>query len=119
MLVHFLHNNSKLHYYVVNVFTLELIQNPAQSSDLASSVQDNNGVYFISAFGGLGVPINDEKAAAGFIGIKPTTNRVYLVRAALESIVFRIALCYELLNKQRQRNYKHIVYHDFNTILKT
>ncbi|KAJ8934461.1 hypothetical protein NQ314_013336 [Rhamnusium bicolor] len=75
---------------------------------MAYKVKNNNGVYFIPAFSGLGPPINNEKAATGFIGITPTTTREHMVRAVLESIVFRVTLSYELLKKERCKNYKSI-----------
>lgn len=48
-------------------------------------------------------------AASGFIGVKPTTTPSHLVRAVLESIIFRINLAYSTLKKERNRNYKKIV----------
>ncbi|XP_065167019.1 putative glycerol kinase 5 [Atheta coriaria] len=74
-----------------------LCENPAETANMASSVTNNDGVYFIPAFSGLGPPIYDEKAASGFFGIKPTTRREHMVRAILESIVFRIMLQYGTL----------------------
>ncbi|XP_011195724.2 putative glycerol kinase 5 [Zeugodacus cucurbitae] len=67
---------------------------PMETSAMAQTVPDTNGVYFIPAFSGLGPPINNPRAATGFIGITLSTTRAHLVRAILESIVFRIVqLC--------------------------
>ncbi|KAI8118783.1 putative glycerol kinase 5 [Lucilia cuprina] len=67
---------------------------PAETSSIAESITDTNGVYFVPAFSGLGAPINDHKAASGFIGITPSTTKAHLIRALLESIVFRLVqLC--------------------------
>ncbi|KAK7861772.1 hypothetical protein R5R35_010789 [Gryllus longicercus] len=67
-----------------------LLKDPAESSDVASSVKDSGGVYFIPAFSGLQAPINDAGAAAGLLGVKPTTRRAHVVRAILESVAFRV-----------------------------
>lgn len=69
---------------------LDILGDPSECSAVAQSVEDNGGVYFIPAFNGLQAPINDVKAAAGFIGLKPTTRSAHLLRAVLESIVFRV-----------------------------
>uniref|UniRef100_A0AAU8HQE8 Glycerol kinase 5 n=1 Tax=Glenea cantor TaxID=983541 RepID=A0AAU8HQE8_9CUCU len=84
------------------------INEPTETADMALKINDTDGVFFIPAFSGLGPPINNEKAATGFIGIKPTTSREHLVRAVLESIVFRVALAYDLLKAERCENYKTI-----------
>ncbi|CAH1966807.1 unnamed protein product [Acanthoscelides obtectus] len=78
------------------------------SSQLAASVEDSDGVFFIPAFSGLGPPISNENAGTGFIGIKPTTRREHIVRAVLESIVYRMVLCYDLLKSERNANYNSI-----------
>lgn len=54
-------------------------------------------------------PINDERAASGFLGVQPTTGQEHFVRAVLESIAYRIALLYRTLNKERSRDYKQIM----------
>lgn len=56
----------------------------------------------------LQAPINDYKAAAGFIGLKPTTRKNHLVRALLESIVFGMLLLYETLCSETSFIYKRI-----------
>ncbi|XP_012158062.1 putative glycerol kinase 5 [Ceratitis capitata] len=73
---------------------------PMETSAIAESVSDTNGVYFIPSFSGLGPPINDHRAASGFIGITPSTTREHLVRAILESIVFRIVQLCETVEKE-------------------
>lgn len=72
-----------------------LYDDPAKTSDIAESVQDTDGVFFVPAFSGLGPPINDHKAASGFLGIRPSTRKAHMVRAILESITFRVAQLYQ------------------------
>ncbi|XP_055631774.1 putative glycerol kinase 5 isoform X2 [Toxorhynchites rutilus septentrionalis] len=71
-----------------------LLSNPEESSDMARSVPDSDGVSFIPAFSGLGPPIRDDTAGTGFIGIKASTRKEHMVRALLESLVYRVALLY-------------------------
>lgn len=40
-------------------------------------------------------PINDYQAASGLIGLRPSTKNAHIVRAVLESIVFRVAQLYD------------------------
>ncbi|XP_058460929.1 putative glycerol kinase 5 isoform X2 [Malaya genurostris] len=71
-----------------------LFVDPSETSAMALSVTDSDGVSFIPAFSGLGPPIRDDTAGTGFIGIKPSTRKEHLVRAILESLAYRIALLY-------------------------
>lgn len=85
-----------------------IINNATETSDIATAVPDSDGVYFIPAFSGLQAPMNDHTAAAGFIGIKPTTEKSHIVRSLLESIAYRILLLYESLCKETNFVYKKI-----------
>ncbi|XP_023288385.1 putative glycerol kinase 5 [Orussus abietinus] len=85
---------------------LGIVNEPSETSIMANSVDDSDGVYFIPAFSGLQAPINDQSAAAGFLGVKPTCSKAHLVRSLLESMVFRISLLYESLCKET-----HFTYH--------
>lgn len=71
-----------------------LIDDVKKSSEIAESVADSDGVYFMNAFSGLGAPFNDGRAACGFIGLKSSTTKAHMVRAMLESIAYRAALLY-------------------------
>jgi len=57
-------------------------------SSIAMSEPDNQGVYFIPAFVGLGAPYWDQYARGTIIGITRGTTKEILVRAALESICY-------------------------------
>ncbi|PBC34051.1 Putative glycerol kinase [Apis cerana cerana] len=87
---------------------ISLIDQVAETANIANSVNDSDGVYFVPAFSGLHAPINDYRAAAGFIGLKPTTRKNHLVRALLESIVFGMLLLYETLCSETSFTYKRI-----------
>jgi len=68
----------------------ELISNATESEQLAISVTDNNQVYFVPAFVGLGAPYWDNKARASISGMARNTKKAHIVRAALESIAYQI-----------------------------
>lgn len=68
----------------------ELISNAAESEQLALSVNDNNQVYFVPAFVGLGAPYWDNQARACISGMSRNTKKAHIVRAALESIAYQI-----------------------------
>lgn len=59
-------------------------------SSLALSVPDSNGVIFIPKFHSM----------AGFIGYKQSTTKSHLVRAVLESIVFKVAEFFFLMQDE-------------------
>ncbi|XP_011296674.1 putative glycerol kinase 5 [Fopius arisanus] len=88
--------------------TIGIIKQPEELSDLVHSVENSDGVYFIPAFSGLQAPINDQSAATGFLGVKPTSGKAHMARAVLESIVFRILLLYESLCTETRRSYSCI-----------
>jgi glycerol kinase len=73
---------------------LGLLESAAQSESLAASLPDNEGVYFVPAFAGLGTPHWDPDARGLIIGLTRGTTRAHLTRAALESIAYQsLDLC--------------------------
>jgi glycerol kinase len=68
----------------------ELISNSSDSEQLAMSVKDNNQVYFVPSFVGLGAPYWDNQARACISGMARNTKKAHIVRAALESIAYQI-----------------------------
>jgi glycerol kinase len=71
--------------------SLGLIQSSAQVNELAATVEDNGGVYFVPAFVGLGAPYWDPLARGTVIGLTGGSGAGHLARAALESIAFQTA----------------------------
>ncbi len=67
-----------------------LIATSAQSEELAVSVPDSGGVYFVPAFTGLGAPHWDASAKGMICGITRGTTKAHIVRAALESVAFQV-----------------------------
>ena len=68
---------------------LKLVDNAAQSEELATAVPDTNGVYVVPAFVGLGAPYWDMYARGTIVGLTRGANRNHIVRATLESIAFQ------------------------------
>ena len=57
--------------------------------DLAGSVEDSGGVYFVPAFSGLLCPYWKPDARGTFIGLTGFTQRGHMARAVLEGIAFQ------------------------------
>ncbi len=68
---------------------LQIIATSAESEQLAASVPDTDGVYFVPAFVGLGAPHWDMYARGAILGLTRGTTRAHLVRAALEAIAYQ------------------------------
>jgi len=66
---------------------------------LAEQAPDNQGVYFVPAFTGLGAPYWDPEARSCFFGLTRGTDRPVLCRAVLESIAYEVADLVETMNK--------------------
>ncbi|MEZ5346004.1 MAG: glycerol kinase GlpK [Pyrinomonadaceae bacterium] len=71
--------------------SLGIIENSDEAESMAHSVKDTAGVYFVTAFAGLGTPYWDQAARGMIIGITRGTTKSHIVRAALESIAFQSA----------------------------
>jgi glycerol kinase len=69
---------------------LGLIRSSAEIEDLAKSVKDNGGVYFVPAFTGLGAPYWDPYARGMIAGLSRGTKGGHIARAALESIAYQV-----------------------------
>jgi glycerol kinase len=79
---------------------LELISNAEESESLALSVEDNNGVYMVPAFVGLGAPYWDNAARASISGMSRSTKKAHVVRAALEAIAYQVKDLLDLMTRQ-------------------
>jgi glycerol kinase len=68
---------------------LGLIDDAAESEALASSLDDNGGVYFVPALAGLGSPHWRADVRGTITGLTQGTTRAHLVRAALEAAAYQ------------------------------
>jgi len=69
---------------------LGLIQASADIEKLATTVQDNGGVYFVPAFSGLYAPYWKDNARGVIAGLTRYANRGHIARAALEATAFQV-----------------------------
>jgi glycerol kinase len=68
------------------------LPDPAQAvAQLASSVDDADGVCFVPAMVGLGAPNWDANASASITGLRRHHTAAHLARAALDAIAYQIA----------------------------
>jgi glycerol kinase len=70
---------------------LRIIERSEETETLARSIPDNQGVYFVPAFTGLGAPWWDMYGRGLIIGMTRGTGRAHFARAALESIAYQTA----------------------------
>jgi glycerol kinase len=70
---------------------LGLLSASSESEQLARTVPDSGGIYFVPAFVGLGAPHWDPFARGAIVGLTRGTGRAHLVRATLEAIAFQTA----------------------------
>ena len=68
---------------------LGIIGEASDCDALAESVTENDGVYFVSAFTGLGAPHWDMYARGTLLGVTRGTGRGHLCRAVLEGIAYQ------------------------------
>jgi glycerol kinase len=57
---------------------------------MASSIESNDGVFFVPAFVGLAAPYWDSSARGTIVGMTDRTTKANIVRATLESIAYQV-----------------------------
>ncbi len=68
---------------------LHMIQTASETQKIAEQVPDNNGVYMVPAFAGLGAPHWDAYARGAIIGLTAGVNYKHIIRATLESLAYQ------------------------------
>lgn len=69
---------------------VQLIDSPRRCDELAASVPDANGCYFVPAFTGLGAPYWDMYARGCLVGLTRGVNRAHIARAVIECITYQM-----------------------------
>lgn len=69
---------------------LHIVRQSPEIEELAASVPDNGGVYFVPAFAGLGAPHWDQYARGAIVGLTRGVTTAHIARAALEGIAFQV-----------------------------
>jgi glycerol kinase len=68
---------------------LKLIESAPEVEELARTVDDNGGVYFVPAFSGLFAPYWRDDARGVIVGLTAYANRGHIARAALEATAWQ------------------------------
>ncbi len=68
---------------------MKLIDSSEESEYFATRVEDNNGVYIVPAFTGLGAPYWDMYARGTIVGLTRNSNKSHIIRACLEAIAYQ------------------------------
>ncbi len=68
---------------------LGIIEQAAETEQLAASLEGNDGVYFVPALTGLGSPWWDPYARGTMVGLTRGSTRAHIARAALEGIAYQ------------------------------
>ena len=69
---------------------LQIISSPGETGRLAKEAIQEDSLYLVPAFSGLGAPYWDSEARASVVGMSRTTRKAEFVRAALECIAYQI-----------------------------
>ena len=78
---------------------LGLIEKSADVEALASTVEDNGGIYFVPAFSGLFAPYWKSDARGVIVGLTRYVNKGHIARAALEATAFQTREVLDAMNK--------------------
>lgn len=79
--------------------SIGLIKDAPEIGDLAASVKDTGGVYFVTAFSGLFAPYWDDSAAGTIIGLSSYTTKAHIARATLEATCFQTRAIMDSMRK--------------------
>jgi len=78
---------------------LGLISKSSEIEELARTVKDNGGIYFVPAFSGLYAPYWKANARGVIAGLTRQTNKGHLARAVLEATAFQTREVVEAMEK--------------------
>ncbi len=78
---------------------LGIIQTSGDIEALATTVEDNGGVYFVPAFSGMYAPYWNERARGLIVGLTRYANKGHLARAVLEATAFQTRDVVEAMEK--------------------
>src|SRR5918992_476766 len=78
---------------------LKMIQAAPEVEDLASSVEDNGGLYIVPAFSGLFAPYWKSNARGVFAGLTRYVTAGHIARATLEATAFQSREIVEAMNQ--------------------
>lgn len=68
---------------------LGIIKSSSDVEELATKVDNTDGLYFVPSFAGLGAPYWNQEARGTMVGLSRGTTSAHMARAALESMAFQ------------------------------
>lgn len=77
---------------------LQMIETAPEIEDLAKTVDDNGGIYFVPAFSGLFAPYWRSDARGVIVGLTRYVNRGHISRAVLEATAFQTREVLDAMN---------------------
>ena len=77
---------------------LNFFENAPEVEDMAKTVKDNGGAYFVPAFSGLFAPYWRPDARGALVGLTRFVNKGHIARAALEAVAFQTLEVLDALN---------------------
>jgi glycerol kinase len=78
---------------------LGMIQKSSDVEELAKTVKDSGGIYFVPAFSGLFAPYWKSDARGAIVGMTRYVNKGHIARAALEATAFQTREVLDAMNK--------------------
>mmetsp|Transcript_9035 Transcript_9035/g.17824 ORF Transcript_9035/g.17824 Transcript_9035/m.17824 type:complete len:505 (-) Transcript_9035:179-1693(-) len=85
-----------------------LIKNAPEVEELANSVPNSGGIYFVPAFSGLYAPYWRDDARGVIVGMTRFTNRGHLARATLEAVSYQSCDMFEAMEKDSKVKLKSL-----------
>ena len=87
---------------------LKLINSFREADIISEKIVDNEGVYLVPAFLGLGIPYWDTDAKAAIIGMSRKSTKDNIIRAAIESIAYQIKDAVDLMSEETKIKNKEV-----------
>ncbi len=87
---------------------LGMIQKSSEVEELAASVEDNGGIYFVPAFSGLFAPYWRSDARGAIVGLTRYIHKGHLARAVLEATAFQTREVLDAMEKDSGVNLKSL-----------
>lgn len=78
---------------------LQIIDSAPDSEELAKTVEDNGGIYFVPAFSGLFAPYWRSDARGAIVGMTRYVNKGHFARAALEATAYQTREVLDAMNQ--------------------
>lgn len=82
---------------------LDMYDEVSHTDEMAFSLPDNEGVYLVPAFTGLGAPYWNHEAKALLVGMTFNTSKSHIVRATLESMAYNTKAIMDKMKKYGQK----------------